>query len=260
MRETIVTTAGRPNEEMEQRAKAVASSLHYRFFERKKRSVAKMQEVYNAHVIVVGKERYEYFAHNHHEPFFFHPNSAAYRLKRLAKEGTDPLVDVCELKQGDSFLDCTLGIGSDSIVASFAVGEKGKVVGIEANKNVAYIVREGMQTYDTTELPLTTCMRQIEVIHADAINYLKSLPANSFDVVYLDPMFEEIIEEATNFETLRNSGEHIALSHEWVQEARRVASKRVVLKAHYQSPYFEQFGFMQLKRQTSKFHYGVLKV
>ena len=260
MRETIVTTAGRPNEEMEQRAKAVASSLGYRFFERKKRSVAKMQEVYKANVIVVGKERYEYFAHGHQDPFFFHPNSAAYRLKRLAKDGSDPLVEVCELKRGDSFLDCTLGIGSDSIVASYAVGQEGKVVGIEANKNVAYIVREGMQTYDTTELPLTSCMRQIEVIHIDAVNYLSSLPANSFDVVYMDPMFEEVIEEANNFEALRNSGEHIALSHEWVQEAKRVARKLVVLKAHYQSPYFEQFGFKQLKRQTSKFHYGVLEV
>ena len=36
MRETIVTTAGRPNIEMEQRAKAVASSLHYRLNEQKK--------------------------------------------------------------------------------------------------------------------------------------------------------------------------------------------------------------------------------
>lgn len=260
MRETIVTTAGRPNEEMEQRAKAVASSLHYRFVERKKRSVAKMQEVYNANAIIVGKDRYEYFAYGHQEPFFFHPNSAAYRLKRLAKDGKDPLVDVCELKKGDSFLDCTLGIGSDSIVASFTVDQEGKVVGVEANKNVAFIVSEGMQIYDTTELPLTTCMRQIEVIHADAVNYLRTLPENSFDVVYMDPMFEEIIEEANNFETLRNSGEHISLSHEWVEEAKRVASKRVVLKAHYQSPYFKQFGFTQFKRQTSKFHYGVLEV
>ncbi len=260
MWETIVTTAGRPNEEMEQRAKVVASSLHYRYCERKKRSIAKMQEAYNAHVIVVGKERYEYFAYGQHEPFFFHPNSAAYRLKRLVKEGTDPLVDVCGLKKGNSFLDCTLGLGSDSIVASFAVGMEGKVVGVEANKNVAYIVQEGMQTYDTTALPLTSCMRQIEVIHADAVSYLKSLPANSFDVVYMDPMFEEVIKEANNFEALRNSGEHIALSHEWVEEASRVARNRVVLKAHYQSPYFEQFAFTQLKRQTSKFHYGVLEV
>lgn len=260
MWETIVTTAGRPNEEMEQRAKAVASSLEYSYVERKKRSVAKMQELYKANVIVIGKERYEYFAYGHQHPFFFHPNSAAYRLKRLAKEGTDPLVDVCELKRGDSFLDCTLGIGSDSIVASFAVGKEGKVVGIEANKNVAYIVREGMQTYDTTELPLTACMRQIKVIHADAVNYLTSLPTNSFNVVYMDPMFEEVIEEANNFETLRNSGEHIALSQEWVQQAKRVARNCVVLKAHYQSSYFEQFGFTQLKRQTAKFHYGVLEV
>lgn len=36
-------------------------------------------------------------------------------------------------------------------------------------------------------------------------------------------MFEEIIDEATNFEALRIAGEHASLTDEWVCEAKRVA-------------------------------------
>ena len=260
MQLTIVTTAGRPDETSKRLAQHAASLLQYEIKERNKRSVAKMQEAYQANVIVAGKERYEYFAFGQTEPFFYHPNSAAFRIKRLAKGEQETLIDACQLQEGDSFLDCTLGIGSDSLVAAFVVGDKGRVVGVEANKNVAFIVKEGMQTYDTSELPLTNCMRMIDVHHAHAVAFLKEQEDNSFDIVYMDPMFEQIIQEASNFEALRAAGEHDPLTAEWVKEASRVAKRRVVLKAHFESPYFEQFGFTQLKRQTAKFHYGVLEV
>ena len=260
MQQTIITTAGRPDETSKRLAQHAASLLHYEIVERKKRSVVKMQQAYHANVIVAGKERYEYFAYGETEPFFFHPNSAAFRIKRLAKGEHEPLVDACELKEGDSFLDCTLGIGSDSLVAAFIVGEEGKVVGVEANANVAFIVKEGMRMYNYEELPLTSCMRSIQVVQANAVEFLKSQPDRSFDVVYMDPMFEQVIEESSNFEALRAAGNHDALTFEWVQEAKRVAKSRVVLKAHYESAYFEVFGFTQLKRQTSKFHYGFIEI
>lgn len=255
---TIVTTAGRPDEESLRLADIACKETEAIFVERKKRSVAKLQQVYDANVMIAGKNRYEYYAKGATAPFFFHPNSAAFRLKRLARGEADPLITACNLGEGDSFLDCTLGIGSDSLLASFIVGEVGKVVGIEANRNVAFIVQKGMASYDTTELPLTACMRYIEVVHAEAVSYLQQLPDNHFDVVYMDPMFEEVIEESTNFEALRQAGEHITLSAEWVNEAKRVAKKRVVLKAHYQSEWFEGYGFERDVRLTAKFHYGVI--
>lgn len=143
------------------------------------------------------------------------------------------------------------------MVAAFAVGTSGKVIGLEADPHIAFVVHNGMKTYDTTELPLTECMRQIQVIHKNAVDFLQRQPDNCFDVVYLDPMFEEVIEEATNFEALRKAGSHIALDENWIQEAKRVAKKRVVLKAHYQSLSFERFGFTRDVRLTAKFHYGV---
>lgn len=254
---TIVTTAGRPDDLSMALAAFACKQLNAPFEPRKKRSIRKISENLQANVIVAGKNRFEYYAFGAQDPFFFHPNSAAFRLKRVAKGEADPFLEAMQLQQGDSVLDCTLGLAADAMLAAFTVGEQGRVVGLEANPNVAFIVAQGMQNYDTTELPLTKCMRRIEVVQAEAVGYLKSLPDNAFDVVYMDPMFEEVIEEANNFEALRLAGTHVALTEEWVREARRVAKKRVVLKAHFRSEWFEKYSFKQLARITSKFHYGL---
>ncbi|ATP39954.1 hypothetical protein CSE16_07765 [Solibacillus sp. R5-41] len=254
---TIVTTAGRPDDLSLQLVNAACQALNAKVVPRKKRSVSKLMDEYTANIIVAGKNRYEYYANGAESPFFFHPNSAAFRLKRVARGEEEPLLKACQLLSGDSFLDCTLGIGSDSMVAAYAVGAVGRVIGLEVDQNIAFIVQNGMKTYDTTELPLTECMRQIEVVHTKAVDFLQQQPDNSFDVVYMDPMFEEVIEEATNFEALRHAGSHIALDAEWIREAKRVAKKRVVLKAHYKSEFFEQYDFVRDVRLTAKFHYGI---
>ncbi|MEG0472489.1 MAG: class I SAM-dependent methyltransferase [Solibacillus sp.] len=254
---TIVTTAGRPDELSLQLVHAASEALNAKVVPRKKRSVAKLMDEYAANIIIAGKNRYEYYAYGTDTPFFFHPNSAAFRLKRVARGEEEPLLNACQLLSGDSFLDCTLGIGSDSMVAAFAVGTEGRVIGLEADQNVAFIVQKGMGKYDTTELPLTECMRHIEVVHTKAVDFLQQQQDNSFDVVYLDPMFEEVIEEATNFEALRHAGSHITLDAEWIREAKRVAKKRVVLKAHYKSNFFEEYDFVRDVRLTAKFHYGI---
>lgn len=255
---TIVTTAGRPDEQSLPFIQYVCEALEAPFVERKKRSVKKIAQAYDAHIIVAGKNRYEYYPKGTTVPFFFHPNSAAFRLKRVARGEHDPFLQAVNLQAGESFLDCTLGMGADAMLAAYQVGAKGRIVGLEANANVAFIVKTGMAVYDTTKLPLTSCMRQIEVVHAEAIAYLKNLPDNSFDVVYMDPMFEEVIEEANNFDALREAGSHSPLCAEWVNEARRVARKRIVLKAHFRSTLFEQFGFQREMRAAAKFHFGVM--
>jgi len=255
---TLVTTAGRPDEVSMALAQKACNELNLRFESRNKRSVAKIGQIFGANIIVAGKNRYEYYPEGAAAPFFFHPNSAAFRLKRVARGEDDPFLQACNLLEGDSFLDCTLGMGADAMLAAFQAGKSGKVVGLEVDSNVAFIVRKGMQTYDTTELPLTECMKDIQVVQSEAVAFLKKQMDNSFDVVYMDPMFEEVIEESNNFEALRHAGSHFHLSKEWIDEAFRVANKRIVLKAHFRSTVFEEFGFQREVRLTSKFHYGVI--
>lgn len=259
---TVVTTGGRPDALSIEKARFVGQKLMIDVVPRNKKSVQKIAEQYEANVIVAGKNRYEYYSLGATEPFFFHPSSAAFRIKRVAKGEKDILIELAELQSGDTFLDCTLGLGTDSMMAAAAVGQEGRVVGCEANPNVAFIVEQGLQQYDFEQegLSLLQNMRHIEVVSQNAVDYLKTLPTNSFDVVYLDPMFEETIEESIHFQPLRQAGVHDEVTEEWMNEAKRVAKRSVILKAHYRSITFEKFDFQRFVRKNTKFHYGIYKL
>lgn len=257
---TIVTTAGRTNESFMEKAKEIAKALSLPYVNRQKKSVSKLQQEYLANILVISKERLELYTFGSSAPFFFHPNSAAFRIKRLENGEQDLFLQAINIQNGDRFLDTTAGLCSDSIIAAYAVGPSGTVHACEMDALVAYIVMQGLQTYKTDIPKLLNCMRRVNLVHLDAIEFLKNAETNSYDVVYMDPMFEEVIEESTNFQTLREAGVHQSLTDEWVLEAKRVAKKRVVLKAHFRSPLFEKYDFNQLTRVTSKFHYGVIEI
>lgn len=252
---TVVTTAYRPTDGLKKDAEKVARELAIPFMERNKRSLEKMHEVLKSDVLVAAKERLEFYPVGTTEPFFFHPNSSAFRTKRPIEN--DPLIEISGLQAGDSFVDCTLGMGSDAIVASQWVGEEGMVIGCEAHETIAYVIKKGLALYD--KMPhLIDAMRRIQVVHAEAVDYLTSLPDDSVDVVYMDPMFTEEIAEASNFMPLRSTANTSQLTDAWVEQAIRTARKSVVLKAHFRSTDFEKFGFQRRIRPNTKFHYGVI--
>lgn len=252
---TIVTTAYRPTAKTTAEAERIAAELSIPFILRNKRSVETMQTEQRSDVIVALKERLELYPLGKAEPFFFHPNSAAFRTKRPLEQ--DPLIEVSGLQQGDRFLDCTLGMASDAITVSQWLGPDGTVVGCESNPNIAFIIKEGLQRYSS--MPhLTDAMQRIKVKAADAVEFLKTQEDNSFDVIYMDPMFTEAIKESSNFAPVRNAADMGQLTEEWVAEATRVADKAVVLKAHFRSTDFETFGFKRRIRPNTKFHYGVI--
>lgn len=256
----IVTTAGRTNLEMIKLAEEISSDLKAEYKARKKRSIAKMQDEYKSDVLVVGQNRLELHEEGNADPFFFHPNSAMFRLKRLQKGESDPLIFASDLKEGDRFLDCTLGLGSDSIIASYAAGETGRVTAAEANPFVAYLVEKGLSKWETGIAEFDKSMRRIQVIGMNHAKYLQSLDTNSYDVVYFDPMFEEQIDESNGIEQLRFLSVHQEITEDIIKEAKRVAKKRIVLKNHYKSSSFEKLGFHVYKRKSAKFHFGVIEI
>ena len=255
---TVITTGGRPDEKSRKLAMEAAEVLGYNVIERNKRSIARIQRDYESAVLVAGSNRYDLYRIGMEQPLFFHPNSAAFRMKRVIKEETDPLIDVAQLKQGDRFLDCTLGLGSDSIMASFIVGHIGKVVGIEGDADIAFITGSGLKSYDVKFDALQEAMERVQVIHADAINYLESQPDASWDIVYMDPMFSAPIEESSNFTPLRKVGLQSSLTEKWVAEAKRVCKRRVVVKDRFDSPVFKRFNFERIVKPNTKFHFGFI--
>lgn len=255
----FVTTAGRTNENMTAKARAIALELKVDFVPRKKRSVLAIQEIVTDDCLVVGKDRLELFPLGATEPFFFHPNSAMFRIKRLMKGESDPLIVAAKLQEGMSFLDCSLGLGSDSIVASFVVGESGSVTGIEARQELAYLVKTGLKKWESGIEAIDKAMEKIKVLEGYSLEFLKAQEDNSVDCVYFDPMFDESILESDGIRGLTHFAVYDGLSQEVIEHAYRVARKRVVLKDHFKSSRFDDFGFEVYRRKTAKFHFGVIE-
>lgn len=255
----IITTAGRTNEEMIGRALDISRELGIEYIERKKRSVLAIQELKKDDCIVVGKERLELYPLGEKEPFFFHPNSAMFRVKRLINGESDPFIEAANLSRGKTFLDCTLGLASDSIVASFVTGLEGHVTGIEGNRYLAYLVKNGLQSWDSDLSEINEAMIKIEVIGGRSLHFLETLPDNSYDIVYFDPMFEERILESDGIKALSRFAIYEDLTDKLINEALRVAKERIVLKDHFRSTRFDKYNFEVFIRRTSKFHFGVLK-
>ncbi|WP_226681677.1 class I SAM-dependent methyltransferase [Sutcliffiella horikoshii] len=255
----IVTTAGRTNEEMIQTAKQIAQDLGCMYIQRNKKSILSLSKEYNQDVLVIGKDRYEWYGENATEPVFFHPNTAGFRVKRWLQGETEPFLEATALVEGMSFLDCTLGLASDSIMASLATGEKGKVWGIEGNEVLAYLVKKGLSAWESENSMVNDAMRRIEVLQAMHQDFLSALQDDSFDVVYFDPMFDIEIQESNGIAPLRNIAVKEAFNKQTLVEAMRVAKKRVVLKDHWQSEKFAQYGFTVMKRKTAKFHFGYIE-
>ncbi|WP_172369111.1 class I SAM-dependent methyltransferase [Sporosarcina jiandibaonis] len=256
---TIITTNGRPNEKSFANASYAVNRLGYEFVERGKRSIGRLQEEHGSAVLVASANRYELYRIGMDKPFFFHPNTAAFRLKRLLKGEMDPFLGAADLHPGDTFLDCTLGLASDSIIASHITKDAGKVLGVEGDSDIAFITSEGLRTYASESEQLTTAMKRIHVISQDAITFLRNQPDRSWDVVYIDPMFSTPINESSNFTPLRQVGWQSSLTEEWMDQAKRVCKRRVVVKDHFKSEVFERFKLNRQIRLNTKFHFGFLQ-
>ena len=257
----FVTTSARADNETEVLAKKLAKKLKSPFIDRGKRSVNELQVRHGEEdCLVLGKNRMELYRFGEEEPFFFHPNLAMIRIKRLMKGEKDPLLDVMNVEEGESLLDCTLGLGADSIVASFALGGQGRVIALEKNPILALIVKQGLKEWEDADQEMMAAMRRIEVIQTDHYDYLRKLPDNQVDYVYFDPMFEENISESNGIKGLTHFASGSPLTEEIIKEAKRVARKKVIMKDHFRSTRFEQYGFEVIKRKTSKFHFGFIPV
>ncbi|MFC0558520.1 class I SAM-dependent methyltransferase [Halalkalibacter alkalisediminis] len=256
----IVTTTRKKANELAEKASLWSVELNGRFIVRNDASVQELINAYGEDVLVVGKARETLYPKEGTEPFFYHPNSAMFRVKQFIKTGYDPLVETADLKEGMSFLDCTLGLASDSLVAQIAVGQSGLVTGVEANQMLAYMVQSGLQSWQEGGTEMLNAMRKINVVHQHHASYLASLSSESYDVVYFDPMFEQHLSDSTGIRGLKQFACHDDLDEEVITHALRVAKKRVVLKDHFQSARFQRFGFNVIRRQHSAFHYAFIQI
>lgn len=256
----IITTARQPHSELVKKASELSSSFGFPYIKRSGSSIDHLKNQFEDDVIVVGKDRVFVSPFKEQGDLFFHPNLAMVRAKRLLNGKEEPLILTAKLKEGMSFLDCTLGLASDSIIASLAVGTNGTVTGIEGSHLLYFLAAEGLETFSSGIKQLDEALRRIEVIHSNHYTFLQKAKSNSYDVVYFDPMFHSRIESSNGINSIREQTLTAELTVEIIEEAKRVAKDRIVLKDHWKSERFAQLGFTQHKRKTSMFHYGTIEL
>lgn len=241
-------------------AKEVAERLGIRFIKRDHISYEDLRAQYGAMFLLVVKKGGLRLETSDGE-MFFHPNMAHVRVRELGRGQKDHMVEAMGIGEGDTVLDCTLGLGADSITASFIVGERGKVTALEKNPLIYEIVSHGLAHFSAGNYDLHVAMRRVEALHADYIDFLRTLPDDSYDVVYFDPMFRHPLKDSVQLAPLRLLAEQAPVSHIAVAEACRVARRRVVLKENSRSLEFDRLGFSKITGgRYSPIHYGVLDV
>lgn len=256
-----ITTGHKPSESLLKITEYWKNRFSATYIERKSLSIKTLMDRENMEQLLVITEQFpKLYVRGTENPYFFHPGMSVLRIKSMLKGDTDVMIAVAELKEGDSFLDCTLGLAADAITASYIVGNTGKVVGIEAVELVAEITKQGLQNWHQEDLPqLNAALRRIEVIHANHLDYLKQVESNSFDVVYFDPMFRSPVDESVGISSLRDFANMDALSLAAVEEALRVCKRKVMMKERNDSSEFLRLGFKRLERPNSSFTFGVIE-
>lgn len=258
----IVTTTDHPSAVMLDTAARLALELGARLVQRRRRTLGQLAEQEGRReLLVVTSTQLRYYGGPEEAPFYFHPSMAYVRVKRLRKGEADPLVTLSGCQPGDKVLDCTAGLAGDSIVFSYAAGPEGSVTALESEPVLHAIVREGLGNYETELDDVTAALRRIRPLLADHAEYLKTLPDNSFDIVYFDPMFRDPVHESSSISPLRGLANPDPLNVGVVQEAMRVARRTVIIKETNNSPEFDRLGFVRCPvKKTSAVGYGVIHV
>lgn len=207
------------------------------------------------------------------ERLMFHPSMALIRLINLLRGGTDRFLEATMLIPGDSLIDATLGMGTDALIGAWAVGETGNVLALEQSPVLAAMIHDGLRHFKEL-IPflknneklnawkaLAHASQRINIGWGDHVERLKELPSKSIDVVYFDPMFRQTCKESNSIQPLHLWSDHSPLNRTAIEEACRIARKRVVLKERKNSPEFLRLGFEILwGGRYSPVDYGVILV
>lgn len=233
-----VTTSAKPREPLIARAQAAARAWGVPYFPRRpKESTTGWIGSRAEALLIFGHDGVTLWDREGHHGF--HGGMAHLRRRRIvAGETDDTFIRMAQLRKGDALLDCTLGLAQDALVASLVVGPTGRVVGVEKSLALYALASAGLAHY--YDLGPDSC--PVEGVHADAREYLRTLPSGSFDVVFFDPMFARPRKSQPGFDVLRRFADHAPLTREALEESRRVARRWVVVKGAKHSDDLKKLG------------------
>lgn len=256
----VATTGLKWSTAAERLARDAAARLGIPYVQRGRQPLPEMRAEYGVDYILVAKQGQLKLEMEGGE-LFFHPNMAHLRLKNLRIGKGDRMVEALGLQRGMSVLDCTLGLGADAIVESFAVGPEGSVMALESEPLIEVVISYGLAHALADNWPMQEAMRGIRTACTEALAYLQAQPDDAVDVIYFDPMFRHPLNASKGLAPLRRLADPSPVSPEVIKAACRVARRRVVLKENARSLEFERLGFPKIAGgRYSKVHYGVMEL
>ncbi|MCJ8012574.1 class I SAM-dependent methyltransferase [Paenibacillus sp. KQZ6P-2] len=256
----IITTGDKAGIEIINRAKALASRTGSLYVPRRHTSLPKMAKQHGDDEIIVVLDNGARLVRAGEEPMEFHPSMGFIRAKRILKGESDPMLDAACMNEGNSVLDCTAGLGTDALVFAVMGGANTKITAVESSSSLAALLSEGLGHYTSGVEEINEAMRRVDIVNGHHLEVLRSLPDQSMDIVYFDPMFREPLMDSSAIRPLRWFANSDPLSEESINEAVRVARKTVVLKEKRGSDEFTRLGFSEQGRSHSKISYGVIVV
>ena len=260
----IVTTSHRALTIDVEAANHFAADIGGRYLPRGNQSLVELQNNRNEKEFVV-MEKGNPTVYQDGTRLIFHRGMSELRILNLIRSGSDPLVAALGIEKGMSILDCTLGLASDALVAAFAAGMSGKVLGLEASPLIAALTRWGLQDLSSENADARSATIQaagrINVLNVNHKEFLTALPTRSFDVIYFDPMFRHAKPASCGIRSLRSFAEQQALCKDSIDQALRVARSRVVVKEARGSSEFARLGIRRFAGgRYSPVQYGILNV
>lgn len=258
--ECLVTTTYNNHPELAIKGHNAANYLGMPFAERRNQSLDELKAAYGVNnILLAAKDGWK--LHTSGGEFYFHLNMAHLRIKNIKGGQSDHMVDAMQLTEGMSVLDCTLGLASDAIIASYVTGAAGKVTGLEASPLIALVVGDGLQEFSADDKQIDDALRRIKVVQSNYQQFLLKQADKSWDIVYFDPMFRHPLKDSIALNPLRFLADYAAVSSEILQEAMRVARRRVVFKENSRSNEFVRLGFTKIcGGKYSSVHYGVKEI
>ncbi|WNS44961.1 class I SAM-dependent methyltransferase [Paenibacillus sp. MMS20-IR301] len=256
----IITTGFDPIPEIVLRARKLAEVTGCAYAPRARFSMSKLVQHYGDGQILVVLQEAVRLITPEMPPMEFHPSMGFVRAKRIIRGESDPMIEAARLLPGDSVLDCTAGLGGDALLFAVSGGETSQVTALESSLPLFALLLEGMSQYVSGQPKVNEALRRVNVVRADHLDYLRTQPDNSIDIIYFDPMFRVPLTESAAISPLRQFANPAALSEESVAEAVRVARKTVLLKEKALSGEFTRLGFTELLRASAKTSYGVISL
>lgn len=255
----IIATTTQSREEPDSTFQQFLADYGFDYVPRQGRGIKALQRASQADAVLVWQESGPVI-HIGDNKLYFHPSMAKVRLSAYRKKGqTDPLIEAAQIKAGDHILDCTLGLGADSIVLAYFSANT--VMSLETSPAIASVVKWGMQLYRSRMAWLDEAIHRVEVVNIDHYSYLRDLPDKFYDVVYFDPMFRKPLFKSETLSPIRLLGDHQPLSEQALCEAKRVARKRIIIKERAGSPEFERLGCHRVAGSIhNQVHFGILDI